>query len=145
MKKAIDTLAEPHILEARVYYEDTDAGGIIYHANFLKFAERGRTESLRTAGYDHHQIMSKFKLLLVVKHLEIDYKASGRLDDWLKIETVVTEVGNTSLIMHQRIRRETKVLAELKVVIVAVSPEGKPARWPPQLRQIFLPSSLAEA
>lgn len=127
----------PANLTCRVYYEDTDAGGIIYHANFLKFAERGRTEALRAGGYDHKRVMDEFGLLLVVKHIEIDYKAPGRLDDVLTVTTEVLAPGNTSLTMKQTISRESTILAVLKVVIVAITPEGRPMRWPPQLRQIF--------
>jgi len=121
----------------RVYYEDTDAGGIVYHPNFLKFAERARTEYLRSGGYDHQRVMKEFGLLLVVKHIEIDYKAPGRLDDLLEVETKILKSGNTSLTLEQVIRRDDKVLAQLKVVVVAITAEGKPKVWPPQLRQIF--------
>lgn len=124
-------------LTCRVYYEDTDAGGIVYHANFLKFAERARTEALRAGGYDHKRVMDEFGLLLVVKHIEIDYKAPARLDDLLTVVTDVVAPGNTSLTLKQTLVRESTVLAVLKVVIVAITPEGRPMRWPPQLRQIF--------
>lgn len=124
-------------LTCRVYYEDTDAGGIVYHANFLKFAERGRTEALRAGGYDHKRVMDEFGILLVVKHIEIDYKAPGRLDDLLAITTQVVETGNTSLTMKQSIHRDATLLAELKVVIVAITAEGKPQRWPQALRAVF--------
>lgn len=127
----------PQTISARVYYEDTDAGGIVYHANFLKFAERARTETLRAGGYDHKRVMAEFGLLLVVKHLEIDYKAPGRLDDLLTVTTQVLSTGNSSLKLEQIIKRDEQVLAILKVVIVAITPDGKPSRWPPQLRQIF--------
>ena len=138
--------SKDHHLECRVYYEDTDAGGIVYHANYLRFAERGRTEFLRTTGYDHRKLKAEFELFLVVKHLEIDYSAPAYLDDLLQIKTKILELGNTSLTMQQSICRENRVLAVIKVVIVAVSLEGKALRWSPQLRQIFLPSSpLAEA
>ncbi len=126
-----------HHLSCRVYYEDTDAGGIVYHANYLKFAERGRTEYLRAVGYDHHKVSADFGLLLVVKHIEIDYRAPARLDDVLEVATEVLEIGNTSMVMRQSISRKKAVLAELKVVIVAITPAGKAMRWPPQLRQIF--------
>ena len=128
---------EPHHIPARVYYEDTDAGGIVYHANYLKFSERGRTEFLRALGYDHHQVRVEHNLMLVVRHAEIDYRASGKLDDMLDISTEVIEFGNTSLTMKHIISREDTVLAEIKVVVVAVSGIGKAARIPPQLRQIF--------
>lgn len=128
---------EPHHIPARVYYEDTDAGGIVYHANYLKFSERGRTEFLRALGYDHHQVRAEHNLMLVVRHAEIDYRASGKLDDMLDISTEVVEFGNTSLTMKHIISRGDTVLAEIKVVVVAVSGIGKAARIPPQLRQIF--------
>jgi acyl-CoA thioester hydrolase len=146
MTKSPDTKPAKHVLTCRVYYEDTDAGGLVYHANHLRFAERGRTEMLRSVGYDHHRVSAEFGLLLVVKNIEIDYKAPARLDDMLDIATEALTVGNTSLVMKQVISCQNRVLAELKVVVVAITPEGKPMRWPPQLRQIFLPSSpLAEA
>lgn len=128
---------KPHHIPARVYYEDTDAGGIVYHANYLKFSERGRTEFLRALGYDHHQVRAEHNIMLVVRHAEIDYRASGKLDDLLDISTEVTEFGNSSMQMQHIISRGDTVLAEIKVVIVAVSGIGKAARIPPQLRQIF--------
>jgi acyl-CoA thioester hydrolase len=128
---------EPHRFPIRVYYEDTDAGGIVYHANYLKFAERGRTEWLRTSGWDHARVAAEWKLLLIVRHVTIDYKAPSRLDDLLEVETSILEWGNTSLTLKQDVLRGDKLLAELKVVVVAVAEDGRPARLPPQLRQIF--------
>ncbi|MFY9288318.1 MAG: YbgC/FadM family acyl-CoA thioesterase [Alphaproteobacteria bacterium] len=136
-------MTKPHTLQCRVYYEDTDAAGIIYHPNFLKFAERARTEALRAGGYDHHQVKAEFGLVIVVKLIEIDFKATGKLDDLLDVVTEVVAQGNTSLTMRQTISRGSTVLAVLKVVLVAITPEGRPSRWPPQLRQIFLPISNA--
>jgi len=136
MTKKHDPL-QPHHIQARVYYEDTDAGGIVYHANYLKFAERGRTEFLRALGYDHHQVKAEHNLMLVVRHAEIDYRASGKLDDLLDIATEVSEFGNSSLTMRQIVRCNDAILAEMKIVVVAVSGIGKAARIPPQLRQIF--------
>ncbi len=129
-----------HTISIRVYYEDTDAGGIVYHASYLKFAERGRTESLRVEGFDHQRILRDFNIILIVKHIEIDYRAPSRLDDLLEVRTSVSALGNASLTMEQTIARENKELAALKVVIVAVEPEGRPVRIPPQLRQIFAAS-----
>ena len=126
-----------HTIRARVYYEDTDAGGIVYHANFLHFAERGRTEYLRALGYDHHQVRAEHNLMLVVRHAEIDYRASGKLDDLLDITTEVVEFGNTSLTMKQTVKCGESVLVDMKIVVVAVSGIGKAVRIPPQLRQVF--------
>jgi acyl-CoA thioester hydrolase len=127
----------PFTFPIRVYYEDTDAQGIVYHANYLKFAERGRTEFLRSLGYDHGQVLEKDGVILVVRHIAIDYHAAARLDDMLDVRTTVAPGGNTSLNMRQDIYRGERALAELKVVIVAITPAGKPVRMPPHLRQIF--------
>ena len=134
--------SEPFACSFRIYYEDTDAGGIVYHANYLKFAERGRTESLRAAGWDHHRVAQEFGLAFIVRHAEVDYRAPAKHDDWIEVRTAVDSVGNTSLTMKQGIWRGDKLLADIKIVLVAVNLEGKPVRFPPQLRQIF---SLADS
>lgn len=121
----------------RVYYEDTDAGGIVYHANYLKFAERGRTEYLRLLGYDHQKVRTEHNLILVVRHAEIDYHAPARLDDLLEVCTEVDNIGNTSIDLKQGVFRADRLLAALKITVVAITPDGKPLRLPPQLRQIF--------
>ncbi len=120
----------------RVYFEDTDAGGIAYHANFLHFTERARTEWLRAKGLNHHDLRKDHGLMLVVRHIEIDYRAPALLDDLLEVTSEVEAIGNTSFTLRQVILRD-KILAEMKVVIVAITLEGKASRLPPQLRQIF--------
>jgi acyl-CoA thioester hydrolase len=87
------TSSRSHEIECRVYYEDTDAAGIVFYANYLKFAERGRTEYLRAHGFENRSLMTKDNLVFVVRHLDADYLAPARLDDILK---VVTEVVTTS-------------------------------------------------
>ena len=124
-------------IDYRVYYEDTDAGGIVYHANYLKFAERGRTEYLRKSGWDHQRLAAELKILLIVRHIEIDYRASAKLDDLLSVETSILDCGNTSLTLEQIVAKGGVILARLKVVVVAVAENGRPVRLPPQLRQIF--------
>jgi acyl-CoA thioester hydrolase len=128
---------EAHHLTCRVYYEDTDAGGIVYHANYLRFAERARTEWLRSAGYDHKMVKDQFQLMLVVRHAEIEFRAPGRLDDVLDVHTTIKAVGKTSLSLLQSVHCQGKVLADLAVTVVAVALDGKAVRLPPQLRQIF--------
>jgi acyl-CoA thioester hydrolase len=128
---------EPHHIQIRIYYEDTDAGGVVYYANYLKFAERGRMEFLRRFGYSHQQTRDEYNAVLVVRHVEIDYLAPARLDDLLDIATETVECKNSSLTMRQTIRRGDAVLAEISIVIVAVGASGKAVRIPPQLRQIF--------
>lgn len=126
-----------HTLPIRVYYEDTDAGGIVYHANYLRFAERARTEFLRQSGLDHGRVRIEHNIFFIVRHAEIDYKAPARLDDLLEIRTEVTELGNTSLTMKQSVWCADKLLNEMKIVVVAVNMAGRAVRIPPQLRQIL--------
>ena len=121
----------------RVYYEDTDAGGVVYNANYLKFAERGRTEWLRELGHNQRDILTEFNIFLVVRNAEIDYRAPARLDDVLDLSSEIVDIGNTSLTMKQIVRRDDVILAEIKVVIVAMTPAGKAVRIPPHLRQIL--------
>ncbi|MER2519118.1 MAG: tol-pal system-associated acyl-CoA thioesterase [Bdellovibrionales bacterium] len=132
-----------HSIPVRVYYEDTDAGGIVYHASYLRFAERGRTEFLRALGWDHRRTAQELGALLIVRRVEIDYLAPALLDDSLEMRTEVADMGNASLTMTQTLTRGEQTLAVLKVVIVAISPEKRPIRMPPQLRQIFTESVSA--
>jgi acyl-CoA thioester hydrolase len=127
---------EPFTIHARVYYEDTDAGGIVYHANYLKFAERGRTEYLRFIGWDRPRVEREFGIGFIVRHAEIEYRAPAKLDDLLTVKTTVAAIGNTSMTLKQDIWRDDKLLAEMKITVVAVNAEGKAVRFPPQLRQI---------
>ena len=136
--------AKPFTFPIRIYYEDTDAGGIVYHANYLKFAERARTELLRHLGYDHKKVMDEYGLILVVRHVEIDFRASAKLDDLLEVRTESSSIGNTSIGLKQEVYRGDKLLADLKVTVVAISKEGKAMRLPPHLRQIFSSDNLSE-
>jgi acyl-CoA thioester hydrolase len=126
-----------HRIDARVYYADTDAAGIVYYANYLRYAERGRSEFLRAIGYDIHKVKEQYGLLMVVRRVEIDYLASAVLDDMLTIETSIEAIGGASLTMRQRVWRGETLLADAKVLLVSVGDIGKTVRIPPQLRQIF--------
>lgn len=131
--------AKPHAhrFPIRIYYEDTDAGGVVYNANFLKFAERARTEYLRELGHNQSDITAEYKIYWVVRHAEIDYRAPAKLDDLLDISTDIVNIGNTSMTIGHVIRRAETVLAEIKIVLVFVNLAGKAVRIPPHLRQIF--------
>src|ERR1700760_2244756 len=128
---------EPFKIQVRVYYEDTDAVGIVYHANYIKFAERARTEYLRSSGWNHQKVGKELGMAFVIRNMEISFHAPAKIDDLLDVTTEVVNCGTTSFTMEQRICRENKLLAKLEVVVVAVSLEGKAIRLPPQLRQIF--------
>lgn len=130
-------MREPHRLPVRVYYEDTDAGGVCYHTAYLRFAERGRTELLRSLGYDHVGLRAQAGGVFVVARCEIDYLRPARLDDALEVETVVVEGGGASLVMSQEIRRQGELLARLRVRLAFLSDAGRPARLPPGVREAF--------
>jgi acyl-CoA thioester hydrolase len=118
----------------RVYFEDTDAAGIVYYANYLKFAERARTDMLRALGISHAEMMKRDGLVLVVRRCEIDYLKPAKLDDLLTIETEAAKLGGASVDLRQRVLRDNEVLAELKVLVVCVGQDGRPARIPDYVR-----------
>lgn len=132
-----------HTIDIRVYYEDTDAGGIIYHANYLKFGERGRTEFLRQTGHENRRIQYEKGVMFVVRHIDIDYLSPGFLDDFLQLETSISEMRNTSFIMHQRTIRPAEdgtvtVLADMRVALVCVDTKNlKPIRMPEDVKSSF--------
>ena len=124
-----------HIYPLRIYYEDTDAGGIVYHANYLRYAERARTEALRAMGIPHAEMVERFGLMFVVRRIEVDYQRAARLDDSLTVVTESTEVGGASLTLRQDVRGASGSCAVLTVRLACVRPgDNKPGRIPPQWR-----------
>lgn len=123
-------------MQIRVYYEDTDAGGVVYHSNYLKYFERGRTEYLRERGLSVGDLAQRGFIFPVV-HLEIDYRAPALHDDLLRVETEVLEVGKTSFTLGQQVVRviDGKLLADGKVKLVCVGPGMKAKRLPEELLQ----------
>lgn len=124
-------------MEFRVYYEDTDAGGVVYHARYLGFFERGRTEFFRDRGLSVHQLHEEGRLFPVVR-MEIDFRYPARLDDLVRVETEIAELGKTSFTLQQRLLRaqDAKLLAEGLVTLVCVDTEMKPKRLPLALKEI---------
>jgi acyl-CoA thioester hydrolase len=129
-----------HVLPIRVYFEDTDFAGLVYHANFLKFIERGRTDFIRLLGIHHQGLANPEEgesQVFVVRRIEIDYMKPGRLDDLLEVVTRCTEIGGASLTLIQEVRRDNTVLARAKVVVVLVSDAGKPQRIGRLIRDVL--------
>ena len=129
---------DSHVLPIRVYFEDTDFTGLVYHANFLKFAERGRSDFIRLLGIHHHSLANPDQgepAVFVVRRIEVDYLKPARIDEVLEVVTRCTDIGGASLILSQEVRREGAVLARLRVVVVLVSVEGKPQRIGDLIRQ----------
>ena len=123
----------------KVYYEDTDSGGIVYYANYLKFLERARTEALVTLGFNNKKIKDDFGSLIIVKSCNIEYKRPAHLEDELNIRSFVKSVTRTSFFMNQFISRGEDIIVEAKVHLVFVNNAGKPMRIPETLFQDFKP------
>ena len=123
----------------KVYYEDTDAGGVVYYANYLKFIERARTEALVTLGFNNKKIKEDFGSLIIVKSCNIEYKISAKLEDELIIRSFIKSITKTSFFMNQFISRGEDLIAEAKVHLVFVNIEGKPVSIPSTLFQDFKP------
>ena len=125
---------EPHRMPLRVYYEDTDAAGIVYHANYLKFAERGRTEMLRSLGMDHSRLRQRDGILFTVRRCAVEYRGAARLDDALSVETRVETIAGATVSLRQLVCRGAEVLADLDVLVACVGENGRPRRVPAALR-----------
>jgi acyl-CoA thioester hydrolase len=125
-----------HRYSLRVYYEDTDSGGVVYHANYLRYAERARTEALRDAGIPHADLVDRFSLMFMVHRAEIDYVRPAMLDDLLVVETETMDVGGATVLLRQTVRGPNGVCARLRVKLACVRIGGnKPARIPPRWRE----------
>jgi acyl-CoA thioester hydrolase len=123
----------------KVYYEDTDAGGVVYYANYLKFLERARTEALLTIGFNNKKIKDDYGALIVVKSCNIEYKKPSYLEDELKIRSFVKSVTKTSFVMVQFITNDDELIVEAKVHLVFVDKDGKPMKVPEVIFKDFKP------
>lgn len=128
---------QPYELPVRVYYADTDAGGIVYHSNYLNFAERGRTEMLRAAGFAHVDLFREQGIAFAVVAIDIKYRLPAKLDDLLVVKSQVTRLGGASMDIEQNIWRDGDLICELKVTLVCVDSSLKAVRLPQELRDIY--------
>ena len=127
----------PHVYPVRVYYEDTDAGGIVYHANYLRFAERARTECLRSVGANHTSLMAEEGVAFAVWHCSVDFLRPARLDDALEVHTRFLDIRGASLSAEQVVRRASEEIARLTVRLACIDAKGSPRRLPRTLRDAF--------
>ncbi len=133
-----------HVLPLRVYYEDTDAGGIVYHANYLRFAERGRTEMLRSIGIYQNALREETGLIFAVYKGDVHYMKPAKLDDVLQVETTLTEMSGASFLIRQLIRRQNDTgqmedLVQFNAQVVCINADGRAARVPASLREVLGP------
>lgn len=129
-----------HILPLRIYYEDTDAGGVVYHANYLKFMERGRSDMLRLVGFDQMRMLKflepdDFKFIVV--RSEIDYLKSARLNDEITVHSRLSRVGGASIIMEQVIRKSDEVLVRGRARVAVLNKDNRPMRLPKKFVEIL--------
>ena len=128
-----------HIFPIRVYYEDTDAAGVVYHAGYLRFAERARTEMLRLAGITISKMRDDHGLVFAVRDCAVDYLAPARLDDLVEVCSRLVRLAGASLKAEQIIGRDGSELARLGVRVACVDSGGRPARIPAALREALKP------
>jgi acyl-CoA thioester hydrolase len=123
----------------KVYYEDTDAGGVVYYANYLKYLERARTEALASIGLSNLQIKQKFGALIIVKSCNIEYKKSAHLEDELKIRSFIKSITKTSFFMNQFITKNQEPIVDAQVHLVFINEKNKPVKVPDLIFDNFKP------
>ena len=131
-----------HRLMARVYYADTDFSGVVYHARYLEFFERGRSDYLRLAGVHHtelHEGKHGERIVWVVRRMEIDFRSPARMDDVLTIDTRTEDISGARIVMAQQLKRGAEVLVEAKVQAAIIGENGRPKRFPKEWIAAFIP------
>lgn len=130
-----------HVLPIRVYFEDTDFSGLVYHASYVRWCERGRSDFLRLVGNDHRRLIDgsggREPAAFVVRRMNMEYRRPARIDEILEVKTLLKETGAASLTLDQRISRDGQLLFEAEVMVVLVSVSGKPLRIARELREAF--------
>ena len=121
----------------KIYYEDTDAGGVVYYANYLKFLERARSEAIYSLGLSNKEILEKEGVIIIVKTCNIEYKKPAKFEDEIEIISNIKEVKNSSFKMHQVIKKKFDIISEADVVLVTVNKKGKPVRIPSKLKKLI--------
>ncbi len=128
-----------HHLPIRIYYEDTDTAGIVYYANYLKFAERARTEMLRVAGVNQSEMATRYGMVFAVRNCAIDFRAPARLDDLIEVRSRFTEMAGATVSVVQAIWRDAEKLVCLDVRVACLRENGRPTRVPAPLRRALQP------
>ena len=121
--------------ETKVYYEDTDAGGVVYYANYLKFLERARTEMINSFKLNNKKLLNDYKTLIIVKSINIEYKKPAILEDKLQIYSTIKSITKASFAMCQKIKKNEELVLEADIHLVTVNLEGKPIKIPEALEE----------
>lgn len=129
-------------VQIRIYYEDTDFSGLVYHANYLKFFERGRTEGLREAGFNHSTLKDRDDpVVFAVRSMDISFHNAAHMDDILTITTTVAEVKGAKMVFHQAARRGDIQIASATVLVACLQPNGRPRRIPEDILKVLGPDN----
>ena len=121
----------------KIYYEDTDAGGVVYYANYLKFLERARSEAIYKLGYTNTNLKKEYGIIILVKSCNIEYKKPAIFEDILSIISTIEEITKTSFIMKQEIKRGEELIVSSKVHLVTINSKGKPTKIPDNLKNLM--------
>ena len=121
----------------RIYYEDTDAAGVVYYANYLKFLERARSEAIYSSGLSNTKLLDKEGVIIIVKSCNIEYKKPAKFEDEIEITSKINEVKHSSFKMHQLIKRKSDIISVADVTLVTINDKGKPVRIPNLLKKLI--------
>ena len=121
----------------KIYYEDTDSGGVVYYANYLKFIERARTEMINELGFTLTKLLNDYDRLFLVKKIECDYIESCKLEDTLKVQSKVLVLKNASFVLEQNLLKQNKIIFRSKIVMVCVNSQGAPSKIPNELHSLM--------
>ena len=121
--------------EIKIYYEDTDAGGVVYYSNYLKFLERARTDAITSLGFSNNKIKEKFGIYIIVKSCNLNFFKSAKLEDNLEIVSKVLEVKNVSIKMRQNIYVNESMITEAQILLASINKEGKPSKLPDEFKK----------
>ena len=121
----------------KIYYEDTDSGGVVYYANYLKFLERARTEMISSLGLSNRKLLDDYKILIIVKSCKIEYKKPLMLEDLIVVKSKIKSISKSSFVMEQLIEKNGILASESEVVLVTVNSSGKPVKIPDILLKKF--------
>ena len=133
------TIAATHTWPLRVYYEDTDAAGVVYYANYLKFAERARTEMLHQANIDQMRLRDEHGVVFAVRACNADYQKPARLGDEIVVETAVGKVGGASIALRQSVMKDGVNLVVMQITLVCMNSDGRATRIPQEVRAVLQP------
>jgi acyl-CoA thioester hydrolase len=132
-----------HVLPVRIYFEDTDFSGVVYHGSYIRFMERGRSDFVRLIGVGHtelHKGEHGEPLAFAVRRIHVDFLKPARIDDLLEVETRVLDLGGARIVLRQTVRRENETLVDAEVTVVLVNHQGRARRIPDSLRDVLTPS-----